>query len=85
MDTQKLSADHVGLPEATWEMNTQHGADIDDRALWRGVVKGRIPALRFRGRWYVARQDYPLIINTINTATPTPTARRATAADAYGR
>jgi hypothetical protein len=83
LDTQKLSADHVGLREGTRELNTRHGTDLDDRVLWRAVVRGRIPAVRFRGRWYIARQDYPLIIRTLSA--PAPTVRNAPAAAAHGR
>jgi hypothetical protein len=62
------SASYLGLAEASHDASRQYGATVAYRRLWLAVIAGEVPARRLRGRWYVAREDLPLIARVLGVA-----------------
>lgn len=59
------TSDRISLPDTPLELRRLYGQVVSYGVLWRLVVEGAVPAERVRGRWFVARNDLPLVAEAL--------------------
>ena len=58
-------SDETDLPDVLRELRKQCGLDTTYSRLWRGIVEGRVPAVRVGKRYRVSRANYPAVVEAL--------------------
>lgn len=66
--------DDLPLPETVGELRTKFGVCASYLQLWRGVIEGRVPAVRVGRQYRIKRADLPTAAEALRAVPVRPRA-----------